>query len=70
MALTHFNVTSYGKLEIAVPSLAEQHEIVHLVKQYLEKEKTVEETAMSVLNQLETTRQAILNKAFRGELVC
>ena len=41
MALTHFNVTSYGRLEIDVPSLEEQQEIVRIVKEYLEEDNRV-----------------------------
>lgn len=69
MALTHFNVTSFGKLKINVPSLEEQHEIVRMVKRYLENDKKVRDAASEALDQLEETRKTILSKAFRGELI-
>ena len=68
MALQHFNVGSYSKLPIRVPSLEEQAEIVLILKEVLQKEENAMDIAEQFLNQIELIKKSILSKAFRGEL--
>ena len=55
-------------LELPMPSLDEQLEIVRILNSLLTKEQQAKEAAESVLEQIELTKKAILARAFRGEL--
>lgn len=55
-------------IEIKVPLLAEQHEIVTILDRVLDKEQHSKEAAEAVLDQIGTMKKAILARAFRGEL--
>lgn len=68
MALAHFNVKGYSKVEFDVPPIAEQKEIIKVLDALLEKEQQAREAAESVLTQIDTMKKAILARAFRGEL--
>lgn len=68
MALSHFNVKGYSKVEFDVPLIPEQKEIIHALNKFLEKEKQVKEAAEAVLNQVDTMKKAILFRAFCGKL--
>ena len=55
-------------LELDLPSLAEQREIVRLLDDLLAKEQAAKEKAEAVLGQIDTLKKSILARAFRGEL--
>ncbi len=68
MALAHFNVGSYSKLPIFLPSVSEQNEIVRILDDLLAKEQQAKEAAEDVLEQIDLIKKSILARAFRGEL--
>lgn len=68
MALSHFNVRGYSKVEFNVPLIPEQKEIIRALNKFLEKEKQAKEAAEVVLDQVDTMKKAILARAFRGKL--
>lgn len=67
-ALKHIYITRVDKMEISIPSLAEQVEICNLVNYFISKEKKAKEAAEGVLEQIDLIKKAILARAFRGEL--
>ena len=54
---------------IALPPLAEQQEIVRRVSALFARADAIEAKAMAALKRVESLTQAVLAKAFRGELV-
>ena len=68
MGLEHFNVGSYSKLLLELPSIPEQREIVRILDDLLAKEATGKEAAEATLTTIDTMKQSILSRAFRGEL--
>lgn len=68
MALAHFNVGSYSKLSLCVPSIEEQNEITLLLSDLLECEKKAKEKAEQVLKNVEEMKKFILILVFRGHL--
>ena len=68
MALAHFNVSGYSKLELSLPTIEEQKEITSILFALLEKEQQAKEAAEQVIDQIDTIKKAILSRAFRGEL--
>lgn len=67
-ALKHIYITRVDKMEISIPSLAEQVEICNLVDNFIVKELQAKEAAEGVLEQIDLIKKAILARAFRGEL--
>lgn len=67
-ALKHIYITRVDKMEISIPSLAEQVEICNLVNSFIAKEQQAKEAAEGVLEQIDLIKKAILARAFRGEL--
>ena len=61
-------VSNIVKLNIFVPSLSEQQEIVRILDTVLEKESRAKEAAQTVLDQIALLKKSILARAFRGEL--
>ena len=55
-------------VNINLPSLPEQEEIVHILDSLLAKEQRAREAAEAVLEQIGLMRKSILSHAFRGEL--
>lgn len=55
-------------LNIPVPQIEEQREIVRVLSDLFTKEHNVKETAEAVIDQIDTMKKAILARAFRGEL--
>ena len=56
------------ELEIPVPSIAEQQEIVRILDTVLERESRAKEASQTVLDQIALLKKSILARAFRGEL--
>jgi type I restriction enzyme S subunit len=69
IALTHFNTKSVAALPVALPPLAEQRRIVAEVERRLSVVEELEATVSANLKRAERLRQAILRRAFAGELV-
>ena len=55
-------------MEIHLPSLEEQTEIVHILDSLLSKEQQAKEAAEAVLEKIDLLKKSILARAFRGEL--
>lgn len=53
---------------VPLPPLAEQHEIVAILDRLLGREEEVRQSAESVLAAIDSMKQSILARAFRGEL--
>lgn len=51
-----------------LPSLPEQREIVRILDDLFSKEQQTYETALAVIDSIDTMKKAVLAKAFRGEL--
>jgi type I restriction enzyme S subunit len=65
----HINVGDVKKFPVPLPSLAEQHEIVRLVNILFERADEIEREVVAATKRTEALTQAVLGKAFRGELV-
>ena len=64
----NYSATMISKWTIDLPSLPEQHEIVSILDNVLEKELTAKSDAEQVLEQIDLLKKSILARAFRGEL--
>ncbi len=64
----NINSKEIADIDITIPHIAEQNEIVDILSALIEKEKHVKETAEAVIEQIDTMKKAILARAFRGEL--
>lgn len=62
------NLKNFRKLQINVPSLLEQHEIVRRVEQLFAYADAIEKQVNNALTRVNNLTQSILAKAFRGEL--
>jgi type I restriction enzyme S subunit len=69
MAMPRINVEHAREIPIAVPPLAEQHEIVRRVEGLFQPADAIEKRVAAATARVEKLTQAILAKAFRGELV-
>lgn len=67
-AVPTLNRNMFLDVEVSVPTLKEQAEIVRILDKLLAKENAAKEAAESVLNQIDTMKKAVLARAFRGEL--
>lgn len=63
------NLTQEGflSIEIVMPSLSEQMEVVRLLDGFLEREQRVNEL-INIIDEIDNMKKAILARAFRGEL--
>ena len=57
-----------NNLTVSYPSLPEQQEIVRILDNVLEKERTAKFAAEQILEQIDLLKKSILARAFRGEL--
>jgi len=64
----NLSATIIGKLNIDIPSMHEQMEIVRVLDNLISKEQIAKETAEAVVEQIDIMKKAILARAFRGEL--
>jgi type I restriction enzyme S subunit len=64
-----FNTNLLAGLDIPLPPMAEQHEIVHRVEVLFNLADTIEQRVAAATARAEKLTQSILAKAFRGELV-
>ncbi|HCB0964842.1 restriction endonuclease subunit S [Klebsiella quasipneumoniae] len=66
--VNNINSKELASLEIPLPPLPEQHEIVRRVEQLFAWADTIEKQVNNALNRVNSLTQSILAKAFRGEL--
>jgi type I restriction enzyme S subunit len=69
VALQGVNVEDFRRLPIPIPPIAEQHEIVRRVEALFALADRIEARVRAATARVERITQAILAKAFRGELV-
>lgn len=69
VAIQHLSVTDFRKMQVPVPSVEEQTEIVKRVEGLFSKADAIEEKYNSLKQKIDNLPQAILAKAFKGELV-
>ena len=62
------NLKILNAVEMNIPPVIEQTEIVHILDDLLAKEQQAKEVAEKVLEQIDLIKKAILARAFRGEL--
>jgi type I restriction enzyme S subunit len=68
-AIPHISITDFGRFPVPVPPLAEQHEIVRRVEAVFGLADAIEKRVAAATTRADNLMQAILTKAFRGELV-
>lgn len=61
-------IQQYSKIEISIPSLNEQEQIVQQIEEQLSQLDSAVETLKKTKQQLEVYRQAVLKEAFSGNL--
>lgn len=66
--LGKLSIANIKSIEIRMPSLPEQIEIVNTIDALWKREELVQESVEMVLEKIELLKKAILAKAFRGEL--
>ena len=67
-AQKNINLKTLNAVEINIPPVIEQTEIVRLLDDLLAKEQQAKEATEGVLEQIDLIKKAILARAFRGEL--
>ena len=65
---SNISAKKIGAFVIPVAPMAEQQEIIRIVRNLLEKELQVRQTVEMVVNQIDIIKRSILVQAFRGEL--
>ncbi len=68
VAQAHLNVGGYSKMEIMLPTIEEQKEVVLSIESRLSIYEEISRTIDTALQQAEALRQSILKKAFEGGL--
>lgn len=66
VAQAHLNVGGYSKMEIPVPDLSVQKQVVQSIEQRLSVYDSISKTIDIALQQAEAMRQSILKQAFEG----
>ena len=66
--LPKINQKELSIIDMRICSLPEQQEIVRILDNVLEKERTAKESAEKVVEQIDLLKKSILARAFRGEL--
>ena len=67
-AQKNINLKILNAIEMNVPTVKEQTEIVRILDNLLAKEQQAKEAAEAVLEQVDLIKKSILARAFRGEL--
>lgn len=62
------NLNDIRALQLKIPLIEEQNEILKVIKMWIGKEQQSQEAAEAVLNQIDLMKKSILARAFRGEL--
>ena len=64
----NLSLTIIKELNIEIPPIDEQMEIVQILDDLFAKEQQAKESAEAVLDQIDLIKKSILTRAFRGEL--
>lgn len=67
-AQKNINLKVLNDLDILLPTLSEQHEIVRLIDDLLARERAAQQATEQALASIELMKKSILARAFRGEL--
>ena len=67
-AQKNINLKVLNDLDIPLPTLPEQHEIVRLIDDLLARERSAQQAAEQALASIDLMKKSILARAFRGEL--
>lgn len=67
-ARANISLTDIANIQISIPSISEQTEIVRIIDDLLAKEQQVKEIAEDALAKIDLIKKSILASAFRGEL--
>lgn len=67
-ARANISLTDIANIQISIPSISEQTEIVRIIDELLAKEQRVKEIAEDALAKIDLIKKSILARAFRGEL--
>lgn len=67
-AQKNINLKVLNDLDVFIPSLSEQHEIVRLIDDLLARERAAQQAAEQALASIDLMKKSILARAFRGEL--
>lgn len=67
-AQKNINLKVLNDLDIPLPALSEQHEIVRLIDALLARERAAQQAAEQALASIDLMKKSILARAFRGEL--
>ena len=67
-AQKNINLKVLNDLDIPLPALPEQHEIVRLIDELLARERAAQQAAEQALASIDLMKKSILARAFRGEL--
>lgn len=67
-AQKNINLKVLNDLDIFLPTLPEQHEIVRLIDDLLARERSAQQATEQALASIELMKKSILARAFRGEL--
>ncbi len=67
VAQAHLNVGGYSRMEICLPSLEDQRDILSKIEAQLSIYDNIAQTIDAALQQAEALRQSILKKAFEGK---
>lgn len=67
-AQKNINLKVLNDLDISLPSLPEQHEIVRLIDDLLARERKAQQATEQALASIDLMKKSILARAFRGEL--
>lgn len=54
-------------MQVSLPSLSEQQEIVHILDALMANERRIQQAVETILQEIDDTKKTILAKAFRGE---
>jgi type I restriction enzyme, S subunit len=65
----NLHIRDLRRVPIALPTLEEQHQIVHRVDQIVKQESRLKRRYETIASSIETLTPSVLAKAFRGELV-
>ena len=67
-AQKNINLKVLNDLDIHIPTIPEQHEIVRLIDDLLARERAAQQAAEQALASIDLMKKSILARAFRGEL--
>ena len=67
-ARANISLTNIRDMSISLPSLQEQHEIVHILSYLMNHDVSIKTGVEQIIEYIDTMKKSILARAFRGEL--